>query len=343
MSQVVDHLAELTAFRDRDVLDVSLVGALRDLLEPEQVAIYRCVGEPGQHRWFTRARMSRGDVSASADPIWSDLASLPVLEAFPERLACLQLERTLNWPGPPALACFALAAVQQTAGVLEVQTSQPLKQEDMRLVSSILRVYSNFQGLLEYSERDTLTGLLNRKTFDGSFLRTTAQAPTALPLAATGGGRRQGTEAGAWLGVIDIDHFKRVNDSYGHLIGDEVLLLLARLMRSTFRFHDLLYRFGGEEFVVLMRCGGPTEAAAAFERLRANVEAYPFPQVGSIAVSVGFTQVRAGDTPGEAFERADKAVYHVKQNGRNQVADHAALVAAGRLADAARESDVELF
>jgi len=92
-----------------------------------------------------------------------------------------------------------------------------------------------------------------------------------------------------------------------------------------------------------MRCGGPSEAAAAFERLRANVQAYPFPQVGSIAVSVGFTQVRAGDTPDEAFERADKAVYHAKQNGRNQVADHAALVAAGRLADAARDSDVELF
>ena len=343
MSQVVEHLAELTAFRDRDVLDVSLVGALHDLLHPEQVAIYRCVGEPGQQRWFTRARMIRGDVSASADPLWSDLASLPVLDAFPERLSCLQLERTLNWPGPPALACFALAAEQQTVGVLEVQTSLPLTQEDMRLVSSILRVYSNFQGLLEYSERDTLTGLLNRKTFDGSFLRTTAQAPPALPLAATGGGRRQGAQAGAWLGVIDIDHFKRVNDSFGHLIGDEVLLLLARLMRSTFRFHDHLYRFGGEEFVVLMRCGGPSEAAAAFERLRANVQAYPFPQVGSIAVSVGFTQVRAGDTPDEAFERADKAVYHAKQNGRNQVADHAALVAAGRLADAARDSDVELF
>lgn len=65
--------------------------------------------------------------------------------------------------------------------------------------------------------------------------------------------------------------------------------------------------------------------------------------MGRITVSVGFTELRAGDTPSAAFERADKAVYYAKQNGRNQVCHHAALVAAGKLADAARDSDVELF
>jgi PleD family two-component response regulator len=79
------------------------------------------------------------------------------------------------------------------------------------------------------------------------------------------------------------------------------------------------------------------------ERLRTNVEAYAFPQVGRITVSVGFTELRSGDTPSAAFERADKAVYHVKQNGRNRVAHFADLVASGLLADTARDSDVELF
>ena len=87
-----------------------------------------------------------------------------------------------------------------------------------------------------------------------------------------------------WLAVIDIDHFKRVNDLSGHLIGDEVLLLLARQMRVNFRFHDQLYRFGGEEFVVLMRCTNHADALAALERFRHQIEIHAFPQVGPITV-----------------------------------------------------------
>ena len=90
MSRVVEHLADLTGFRDRDVLDVTLVGALRDLLRPHAVAIYRCVGEPGEQRWLTRARLAPGDVTATADPLWAEPHTLPVLESHPERLACLQ-------------------------------------------------------------------------------------------------------------------------------------------------------------------------------------------------------------------------------------------------------------
>jgi diguanylate cyclase (GGDEF)-like protein len=343
MSRVVEHLAELTGFRDRDVLDVTLVGALKDLLRPLGVAIYRCVGEAGGQHWLTRARLGPGEATASADPLWADLKSLPTLEAHPERHACLRRDETVALAGPPALTCFPLATDHETVGVLELHTEQPLSAEEVRLVSSILRIYRNFQGLLDYSERDTLTGLLNRKTFDESFLRIAVQPAAPQAASSSAGSRRQRPGGGSWLGMIDIDHFKRVNDNYGHLIGDEVLLLLSRLMRTNFRFHDRLYRFGGEEFVVLMRCDGDGDAATAFERLRTCVEAYAFPQVGGITVSVGFTELRAGDTPEGAFERADKAVYFAKQNGRNRVASHAALVAAGLLSDASRESDVELF
>lgn len=343
MSRVVDHLAELTGYRDRDALDVSLASALKDLLDPEIVAIYRIVGENEQQRWLTRARLAAGDVAPGADPIWAELQSLPPLQDHPQRAACLSEGQPICGSGTPALSCFPLEADHQTVGVLELQTQQPLRAEDRRLVSGMLRVYRNFQALLDYSERDSLTGLLNRKTFDESFLQMALKAHSSLPQEAQGGARRPQTDPSTWLAVIDIDHFKRVNDQFGHLIGDEVLLLLARLMRSTFRFHDRIYRFGGEEFVTLVSCGDLSEAQGAFERLRANVAAYPFPQVGSITVSVGFTRLRAGDTPNEAFERADQAVYFVKQNGRNQVAEHASLVASGSLADTTRDSDIELF
>lgn len=343
MSQVVEHLAELTGFRDRDVLDVTLVGALHDLLQPLAVAIFRCVGEGEGQRWLTRARLAPGDTTATADPLWADLDTLPTLASEPGRHACLLQQETLIVPGQPALAYFPLATDVQPVGVLEVTTEAALTAEQVRLVNSILRIYHNMQGLLDYSERDTLTGLLNRKTFDESFMRIATEPAPATPVALDGEARRSGSASTSWLAVIDIDHFKRVNDTYGHLIGDEVLLLLSRLMRSNFRFHDHLYRFGGEEFVVLMRCNDPNQASTALERLRARAESYAFPQVGRITVSVGFTQLRAGDTPAAAFERADKAVYWVKQNGRNNVASHADLVESGRLAEAARDSDVELF
>ncbi len=345
MSQVVEHLAEITGFRDRDLLDVTLVGALRDLLRPQAVAMYRFIGEGAERRWLTRARLGPGDTVATADPLWQDPQALPLLESQPARYACLLRQEPMTIGGAPALALFPITSDREPVGVLEVATAQPMDWEQVRLVTSILRVYRNFQALLDYSERDTLTGLLNRKTFDDNFMRiATAPAPPGDGTVPPRGQRRQaGGEGTSWLGVIDIDHFKRVNDGFGHLIGDEVLLLLSRLMRSNFRFHDHLYRFGGEEFVVLMRASDPTHAGTALERLRARAESYAFPQVGRITVSIGFTQLRAGDTPAAAFERADKAVYWVKQNGRNQVASHAELVKSGRLAEAARDSDVELF
>jgi diguanylate cyclase (GGDEF)-like protein len=233
---------------------------------------------------------------------------------------------------------------RDVVGVLEIETAEPMTPQDQRMVGSILRIYRNFQGLLDYSERDTLTGLLNRKTFDETFMKTAVQGGGMPAAIRVDEGRRVGGQgASHWLGVIDIDHFKNVNDTYGHLIGDEVLLLLSRLMRSSFRFHDRLYRFGGEEFVVLMRCNSDQDAAHAFERLRANAEQYAFPQVGHITVSVGFTEVKSTDTPSAAFERADKAVYYAKTHGRNQVCSHAELVARGELEDGSKVGDVELF
>jgi diguanylate cyclase (GGDEF)-like protein len=342
MSELVDHLAHLTGFRDRDVLDVTLVGAFKDLLHPLSVAIYRTISDAGGERWLTRARLGCDDVAATADPAWIDLDQLPLIDAFPERRDCLRSQEPVVQAGPPHLTLFPVETDRDVVGVLEIHTEQPMSAKDQRMVGSILRIYRNFQGLLDYSERDTLTGLLNRKTFDETFLKTAVQG-MPLPAKAEEGRRTGGATQSHWLGVIDIDHFKNVNDTYGHLIGDEVLLLLSRLMRSSFRFHDRLYRFGGEEFVVLMRCHSDQDAANAFERLRANTEQYAFPQVGHITVSVGFTEVQATDTPSAAFERADKAVYYAKTHGRNQVRSHAELVASGELEAGSKVGDVELF
>jgi diguanylate cyclase (GGDEF)-like protein len=341
MPHVVDHLAELTGFRDRDVLDTTLVAVLRDLLQPLSVTVCHTVGDEPQQRWLVRARLGEGDVAASSDSLWAELDVLPRLEAFPARLECLRTQEPVETTGATHNTCFPLLTDRDAVGVLEIESRGALHADELRTVSSMLRVYRNVQGLLDYSERDMLTGLLNRKTFDDAFYKACAVS-TAGP-APSEARREARADLKPYLGVIDIDHFKQVNDRHGHLIGDEVLLLLSRLMRASFRFHDRLYRFGGEEFVVLLRCGSDAHALQAFERLRAATEAYPFPQVGRITVSIGFTAVRPDDNPNMAFERADKAVYWAKAHGRNRVAEHAELVARGELTELQKAGDIELF
>jgi diguanylate cyclase (GGDEF)-like protein len=341
MIQFADHIAELTSHRDRELLDLALAGALKDMVQPRMVAIYRCVGEVDDRRWLNRAQLHRGDAVATSDRPWSDLDTLPKLLPGEARYTALTEQRLVKLPGPPCRACFPLFGGNDVVGVIEIETDAELDESTRRMVEGVLRIYRNFDRLLDYSERDTLTGLLNRKTFDESFLKATTDLVVAPD--DDSDGRRLTGGGGYWIGVLDIDHFKRVNDRWGHLIGDEVLLLLSRLMGRSFRTHDRLYRFGGEEFLVLMRCHCEADAAQALERFRSHTEQFEFPQVGRVTVSIGFTAVRSGDTPSSAFERADQAVYHAKQNGRNQVRSHADLVAAGHLVDTTKVGDVEFF
>jgi len=342
MPEIIDHLASLTGLRDRDTLDVSLAYAMRDLLAPLQVAIYRLVGDQGEERWLTRALLEADSPAATADPAWVDLQDLPRAVERPVWLECLTTAQIIaSKEEEVVVTLFPMVSDIGAVGVIELRSKRPIGQKTQRLVFGVLRIYRNVQSLLDYSERDTLTGLLNRKIFDDSFYKV-----SSLPLLDAkldDSERRHASGSRYWLGVVDIDHFKTVNDRFGHLIGDEVLLLLSRIMRGCFRFSDQLYRFGGEEFVVLLLCSDEDDAAAAFERFRKVVGEYPFPQAGTITVSVGFTAIDTGDTPAAAFERADRAVYHAKHNGRNQVSNHAELMRLGVIEDDKRVGDVELF
>lgn len=363
MTSALDHMAALTQFRDREVLDINLATSLFDLLQPRSVAIYRLVGEAPQ-RWMKRASLAAGDAVATADPAWVEIDTLPLRSDHPFRDRCVEADRVVE---EGATTLFPLRSEHAgVSGVLEVCSTATISTQARALVRTMLDVFRNFESLLDYSERDTLTGLLNRKTFDETFFKVSqpgrsvaghsaahGSAPGACltPLSLDSANapvvpaqeRRHHPALVYWLAMVDIDHFKSVNDRFGHLIGDEVLLLLARIMRSTFRLSDRMYRFGGEEFLVLLPADSREHAALALERFRLQVEKYRFPQAGRVTVSVGFTEVHPGDTPGGAFERADKAVYHSKAQGRNRLTSHEELVARGILAVPARKVDVEMF
>ncbi|HTS86579.1 MAG TPA: GGDEF domain-containing protein [Usitatibacter sp.] len=148
-----------------------------------------------------------------------------------------------------------------------------------------------------------------------------------------------------YLAVLDIDRFKRINDEFGHLYGDEILVHFANVMRKSFRANDLLYRFGGEEFVLVHGADQGHTGRHALERFRAAVESYAFPGVGKVTVSIGYTRIADVSTPAAIFvDRADQAVYYAKANGRNQVHCYETLVEQGHIkATVADSKDVTLF
>lgn len=201
--------------------------------------------------------------------------------------------------------------------------------EYVQLATDIAAVYRQCYGLLEENCADTLTGLYNRKPFVARMHEIIQRQSNDDALF--------GQTNECLLGVIDIDRFKHINDAFGHVIGDEVLLLFSRLLRDSFRSSDLVFRFGGEEFVVLLPNTTLGVGAAVFERCREKIAAHVFPQVGQVTASIGFSIVHPGKLPMTFVDEADRALYRAKQQGRNRVCSFM------ELAPVVQTSSVELF
>lgn len=120
--------------------------------------------------------------------------------------------------------------------------------------------------------------------------------------------------------LLDIDHFKRINDSLGHLAGDQVLCELVKLLRSVVRVTDLIFRWGGEEFVVLLSPAGHRRAALVAENLRNAVAGHAFTGAGTVTISLGVAEHDSDEDPAAWFRRLDAALYEAKRDGRNRVA-----------------------
>ena len=119
--------------------------------------------------------------------------------------------------------------------------------------------------------------------------------------------------------MFDIDHFKRINDTYGHDIGDDVLVNLSELVKTCIRETDIFARWGGEEFMLLLPHTTMLNASKLAERIRAIIEKNNFPTVGTITSSFGVTQYVNTDTAETFTKRVDRALYKAKETGRNRV------------------------
>ena len=157
----------------------------------------------------------------------------------------------------------------------------------------------------QLARTDELTGAWNRRRFE----ETVATEMNRL--------RRYGQRLS--LMILDVDHFKKINDLYGHSIGDQVLIDLSNTIRSSLRGSDSLTRWGGEEFVILCPNTTAETVSKLAERLRKEIASVKFREVGNITLSFGVAECGAEETWEQWLHRADEALYLAKSGGRDQV------------------------
>lgn len=325
MKAFLHHLAEITRCREHDQLDLAAITALQRLTRAVSVAMLD-VSQTDNSLFVQVKAVAEQDAVRTYFDGMPDTAPESRLVPCPQPLADgiqryaskveahdengLYLMWLPVWLNDRIHCCIRLSCKSHCDA------------ETRLTIEGIVTVYANHQDLLDYSERDSLTGLLNRKTFDACFARMTAQCVLQRQTALPGQPERRHSEPARenWLAVVDIDHFKRINDRFGHAVGDKALKHVCLIAQQALRPTDMLGRFGGDEFVALLPGNDHAAALVIAERIRAHVHESKLEGAHTITASFGIAAMRDHDTYETIFERADQALYKAKQEGRNRTA-----------------------
>ncbi|MEA5114857.1 MAG: GGDEF domain-containing protein [Geobacteraceae bacterium] len=310
--RLLDKLVSLTGIQDVELMEFSLLKTLAEFIRPVELSILK-LDRRGNPYYQLHLRQEKYEILSDNFSLSDEIFSaLDIVQGTKQQF------RSALDSGNMLITWHVLQTKTHNIFLVAI-TSRELSKLDSHMIRGLLQIYRNFFEVLVEAQRDQLTGLANRKTFDEVIQKIYNQPlPVTDPVKVE---RRSDTDehAGHWLGMVDVDNFKRINDTWGHLYGDEVLLLLSQLMQHHFRESDFLFRFGGEEFIVIVRTGNEQQAHRAFERFRATVEKHPFPQVGKVTVSIGVVQMDPTVFTTTLIDRADQSLYHAKKKGRNRV------------------------
>ncbi len=335
LGRYLEAIVELTRHRDPQELATALLETLRGVVDAANLRLLAIANE-NRDTEFSESNIENAIVYDLLD---TESGEPAFLTTDADLLACVQRQAPVTRDGDGRRrVIFPIFGAHQVCALLVIEDlrGESLPQE---LLTKLLRVYSNQSFVLSRGQLDPLTGLYNRQSFYER-IRRVAQRATPQRRAGDGGVKAKGH----CFALLDIDHFKEVNDRYGHLYGDEVLLLLARLMTRSFRHEDLLFRYGGEEFAAVMVNVDLESAEHTLERFRRAVESYAFPRLEPKTVSIGFTALSVELGADKVIMCADKALYYAKNNGRNQVCCYETLIANRQLEPVTvAEGDIELF
>ncbi|WP_455199197.1 GGDEF domain-containing protein [Kaarinaea lacus] len=302
--QLLDSVVKLTSQRDQESLGQVLVDTVSWLINASIVSVYSLGGELGH---------LSAKVVASSNPYELSGSHIKPLDTRPELCECIEKKQpVLIEIDNGQRAIFPVMEQGNVSGLLLCENLPNEFSQQDELILALLNIYANQQSLLNHQQRDGLTGLYNRVALQnwlGKVLGTDSSAD-----------RRSGDEKPVGcFAIFDIDLFKRINDTKGHLYGDEVLLIFSDLMRESFRFNDLLFRYGGEEFVAILNDTDLETALTVLERFRTTISQHNFAQLNQVTVTIGVSQILPHMQPGKLIDRADKALYYGKNHGRNQV------------------------
>lgn len=344
----LNQLIDLTSIRDIELFDLSLLKSLTELLNISEISMFIVSNEHKPCREIHYKKNNDDLEQHESSSIRRTEIELPGI-----------INQAINWfkaTGKPYFSelekqCQVVYPVlhknSESTGYIRILLDHQITEIESLVISNLLKISHNFYALLEENQTDKLTGLLNRKTFDDSIMKMTSAISKADEKEQYAGEEKRSSHSDytTWLAMLDVDFFKKINDEHGHVFGDEILLLISQIMKDNFRTNDLLFRYGGEEFVIVITTENIKDAQNVFERLRVAIERYDFPQVDNVTVSIGVTELNLSNMMivSNILDEADKALYYAKDQGRNQIHFYQDLIQRGFFKPEVQESNIELF
>lgn len=326
---LLESVVDITAQTETDTISESLITTILQLTDVNQVIMLEY--NPDQVFEFL--------VTASSDLFLYEKEQDTIDRIT--RDCIISNENVLEYCKEEGLSLLAIPirnGKKNTIQTIVFCKAKKLKGDEVQLIEGLAKVYENYQNILNASERDGLTGLYNRK------LLTTKIDSLLDRFLIQGASKSEVSHHFHWVCIFDIDNFKKINDKLGHVFGDEVILLVTSIMKETFDEEDILFRYGGDEFVVILHPQTREEMEKTVHRFIEKVNMRDYGQAKRVSISMGSASINKQELNAiTVLGFADQALYRAKQNGINQVAFYEDLIANGELEPLLPIDDVELF
>jgi len=343
---ILQSIVEMTRQHDLDSLEYSLAATLADLVPAHRISLNKFLKDDDYDQLEEVVHLTIETGSKNKPRYkWNHEQKIIMADKYIKR--CFEGLSPVSYKNKE-FKCLLMPILsgRKLIGVLSIESKQELSEFEV-LIDGFTKIYGNYLYILNESERDKLTGLFNRRTFDNKLrrlLKMQSKIQKEIPLSKEIDEKRKHADSSsAWMVIMDIDHFKAVNDTFGHLYGDEVILLISQKMKECFRSTDLLFRFGGEEFVVIIEPISADKVNTVLNNFRKTLADHQFPQVGQVTISIGYAMIQENDYPPTILNFADQALYYAKEHGRNCVYNYEALVVDGEIQDQKKSGAIDLF